>query len=300
MNKALNLKVGYLCNNDCIFCVQSDNKPQGNPSFESLKKDLFEAHTTCDNVIFTGGEATIRPDLLELVKYAKSLGFKRFQLQSNVRNLHSFDYCCELINAGINEFAPSLHGYTPEMHDFHTQRPGSFAQTVKALDNLSKLKQYVITNTVITTHNYKYLSNIAELLVSKNVAQIQFANIHPEGNALLNVDSILPRMTDVLPYLFSGLQLALDKNVKCMAEAFPMCLMQEYKKFCSEYFMPKVEVRDTHYVDPEYENTRRFRSKRKSSRCIECVYDNMCEGPWAEYIDKYGDSELVPIHEFGK
>lgn len=293
--KSLNLKTGYLCNNNCIFCAQAENKPLGNPPIEDLRKAILNASSTCEKIIFTGGEPTVRDDLLCLIEFAKSLGFKRLQLQSNVRKLNSPQYCRELISAGINEFAPSLHGHLPGIHDLHTERQGSFTEAVKALDNLCKLNQCVITNTVITSFNYQYLPLISELLISHNVAQVQFAFVHAVGNGKINDAAITPRLTDVLPYIFSALDVALEKNVRCMAESIPLCLMKEYKIYSSEQFIPSIEIRDTHYVDQAFENTRRNKFKFKPLKCESCYLFCSCEGPWHEYIKKYGDSELIPI-----
>jgi len=293
--KSLNLKTGYLCNNNCIFCAQADNKPLGNPPTEDLRNAILNAASTCEKIIFTGGEPTVRDDLLCLIEFAKSLGFKRLQLQSNVRKLTSLNYCRDLIAAGINEFAPSLHGHLPEIHDLHTERQGSFIETVNALNNLSQLGQCVITNTVITSHNYRYLPLISEFLISHNVEQVQFAFVHAVGNGKINDDAITPRLTDVLPFIFSALRVALENNVRCMAESIPLCLMKDYKIYCSEQFIPSIEIRDTHYVDSNFENTRRNKFKLKPLKCESCMLFSSCEGPWQEYIYKYGDSELMPI-----
>jgi len=295
MTKDLNLKIGYLCNNDCLFCAQSDNKPFGNPPLEDLIREMTKASEYCNKVIFTGGEPTIRKDILTLVRKAKELGFERLQLQSNVRRLCSREFCCDLISAGINEFAPSLHGHNQEIHDKHTCRPGSFVETTKALENLKELKQYVITNTVITSYNYMFLPDISRLLISYGVAQVQFAYVHSVGNGQVNMDKLAPKMTQVLPYLFTALQEALDGKTKCMAEAFPPCLMGQYRKYCSERFMPDVEIRDTHYVDPDFGSTRREKSKLRPPKCKSCLLSGSCEGTWFEYIDKFGDDEILPL-----
>lgn len=297
MSKSLNLKVGYLCNNNCLFCAQSDNKKLRNPKIDNLKGEILKASTYCDKIIFTGGEPTIRKDLLSLIEYAKSLGFKRLQLQSNIRKLHSYEYCRELIAAGINEFAPSLHGHNSKSHDLLTGRKESFDQTIKGLSNLHLLDQYVITNTVITSFNYRHLQSIADLLISHNVAQIQFAYIHNVGNGKVNMDTLTPKIADILPYVFSAIRTVITNNVKCMIESIPICLMKEFSKYCSEYFMPKIEVRDTHYVDVDFEYTRKYKLKIKTLKCESCILYNTCEGAWIEYIQKFGDGEISPIYE---
>ena len=82
MSKRVDIKTGFLCNNNCLFCVQGYNKSKGNRSTEDILKDLEEAKKTgCEGVVFTGGEVSIRDDLFELLSYAKKLRFSLIQVQ---------------------------------------------------------------------------------------------------------------------------------------------------------------------------------------------------------------------------
>ena len=77
------IKTGYSCNNNCIHCVIADNKEslmvRGLPINRSTieyKKELYASKLSgFDNVSFTGGEPTIRKDIIELLSYAKKLGY---------------------------------------------------------------------------------------------------------------------------------------------------------------------------------------------------------------------------------
>ena len=35
--------------------------------------------------------------------------------------------------------------------------------------------------------------------------------------------------------------------------------------------------------------------KRKGTRCRACSFDLICEGPWEEYVDRFGSDEFVPL-----
>ncbi len=299
MNKKLDLKVGYTCNNNCRFCVVADKRKFGDLTTEELKKQMEEGRKTCEDIVFTGGEATIRKDIIELVRYAKKLKFDVIQIQTNGRMFCSKKFCEKIIKAGANEFSPALHGHIAELHDYLTRAKGSFKQTVKGIKNLKSLKQRVITNTVVTKPNYRYLPKIASLLVSLKVDQFQFAFVHPMGNAWENFDNIVPWISLAAPYIKKGLDIGVLTGVKCMAEAMPFCLMQGYEKFVSENYMPETEIREK--IGKEIRVTRDFTIVRKKAgkikfeKCKDCKYYKVCEGPWEEYPKKRGNKEFTPV-----
>jgi MoaA/NifB/PqqE/SkfB family radical SAM enzyme len=296
MYKRVDIKTGFICNNNCRFCVQAHKKHLGNRSTAEIKRDLKEAYENgCEGVVFTGGEVTIRKDLLQLVAFARQLGFRRIQLQSNCRMLHYKEYCKKLVKAGVNEFGPAVHGHIASLHDYLTRSEGSFFQTTKAISNLKELKQTILVNTVVVKPNYRYLPQLARLLCDLKVDQFQFAFMHAVGNAMKNYDQMMPWISLAAPYIMEGLQTGIDNGIKVMAEAMPMCTMKGYEKYCSEYFIPDTELRDIGSVDPDFTNTRRTEGKVKFEQCKGCKYDSVCEGPWREYPERRGDWEFQPV-----
>ena len=93
MMARLDLKTGFICNNNCYFCVQADNKLKENRDFADLKKDLIQLRKSCDEVVLTGGEVTIRKDFLKIVKLCKKLGYNIIQIQTNGRMFSNLDFC---------------------------------------------------------------------------------------------------------------------------------------------------------------------------------------------------------------
>ena len=294
-NKRVDIKLGFLCNNNCRFCVQAHKKRFGNRTTEEIKKDLREARKTCIDVVFTGGEPTIRKDILELVSYAKKLGFRTIQIQTNGRMLAYKKFCKAIIKAGANEFSPALHGYCAEQHDFLTRGKGSFEQTVQGIRNLKELNQVVITNTVVCKPNYRNLPEIAKLLVKLKVNQFQFAFVHPVGNAYKYYDSIVPVMSLAAPYIKKGLQIGIDAGISVMAEAMPYCMMKGYEDYISEKFIPETEIFDLNMVIEDYKERRIKEGKAKFPQCKLCKYNAICEGPWKEYPEKFRNKEFRAI-----
>ncbi len=295
--KRLDLKTGFVCNNSCRFCVQAHKKHLGNLPTAEVKEKISKARANCEDIVFTGGEVTIRPDLFDLVGYARDIGYGIIQIQSNCRMLSNMGFTKKLIASGANEFSPAVHGHNPNVHDFLTRSPGSFRQTIQAIKNLRLLDQKIITNSVVVKPNYKHLPEIAKLLVKLGVDQFQFAFVHPIGNAHKYYDEMVPKMSLVAPYVHRGLQIGIDAGINVMAEGMPYCMMHGFEDYVSERFIPETKIIDFDVVVDDYKYTRVKEGKSKFSQCRECKYDNMCEGPWKEYPEKFGDKEFRAIKE---
>lgn len=292
----VDLKLGFTCNNRCRFCVQGDKRFRvADLETREIRVRLEEARAHADSIVFTGGEVTLRPDLVELVALARSLGYVKIQLQTNGRMLAYRRICEELIEAGATEFSPALHGHTPELHDYHTRAKGSFAQTVRGIRNLKELEQPVITNSVVTRSNYRSLADLARLLVSLDVDQYQLAFVHPVGTAGVDFHRVVPRLSLVARHVAEGLDVGVAAGVRCMTEAIPPCILPGREEFVAEWIMPETRVYDADVVVESYREYRLTEGKAKGPRCGECHWFTRCEGPWREYPENYGWDELLPV-----
>jgi len=296
MNR-VDIKIGFGCNNMCQFCVQGDKRFKfANRTIEEIRKALKEARDSGSlAVVFTGGEPTLHKDILEAVKYAKELGFQSIQLQTNGRMLAYLDFCQKLITAGVNEFSPALHSSQPQIHDELTASPGAWQQVVAGIKNLKKLNQYILTNTVITSKNYQDLPELAQLFIDLGVDQFQFAFVHILGTADKNKDWLVPKKSEVMPFVKKGLDIGIKANKVVMTEAIPYCLMDGYEKYIAEKIMPETKVVDAEQTIESYGDYRWNLGKAKRKECEVCKYFKVCEGPWKEYPQIYGWDEFKPV-----
>lgn len=294
----IDLKLGYACERQCHFCVQGDlrrrfPKPK---SAAELTAALREGRSRAEYVVFTGGEPTHYPWLPELVRCARLLGYTRIQVQTNGRRLADAAYCRQLVAAGANEFAPSVHGSTAELHDFLTDAPGSFARTWAGIETLVGLGQTVMTNTVVTTRNYADLPALAERLAAVGVRHIQFAFVHIVGQAAKNAAWLVPKKSDAVPWMLKAVDAGRAGGARCFTEGVPLCLLRGYEDCAAERVMPVMTI--YHADGTTCEDFTRERvevQKRKGPDCAACAFDAACEGPWHEYPELYGFSEFVPV-----
>ncbi|MDI6777694.1 MAG: radical SAM protein [Patescibacteria group bacterium] len=295
--KRVDLKVGFQCNNHCLFCVQGRKRERtASKKIEEIKKFIREsAKSGKDEIVLTGGEPTLHPDFLKIVRFAKKNNFSNIQIQTNGRMFAYPDFCVQTIKAGANEFAPALHGSDSKTHDQLTGFEGSFGQTVQGIKNLRGLGQRVITNTVVTKLNYRQLPQIAELLVKLDVNQFQFAFVHITGQAAENKKIIVPRKKEALPYVKAALDIGMRARKMVMTEAIPYCLMSNYEECIAEKIIPGASVFDIEFTISDYDNYRKTIGKAKGPECRRCKKFDICEGPWKEYPEMFGWSEFRPI-----
>ncbi|HDP96019.1 MAG TPA: radical SAM protein [Candidatus Aminicenantes bacterium] len=147
----MDLALTYRCNLKCLHCY-NEAREKSELSSQEWKKvlkiiwDLGVPH-----VIFTGGEATLRNDLPELIAFAESLGMVTGLLTNGVK-LADGDYLQKLVDAGLDHVQVTLESHDAKVHNRMTGTE-SFQTTVAAIRNCLDAGLHTITNTTITTLN---------------------------------------------------------------------------------------------------------------------------------------------------
>ena len=291
----LDLKVGFSCNNRCIFCVQGDKREHiGDQPTDKLKAILEEHRAASAGVVFTGGEATLRSDIIELVAHARSLGYETIQLQTNGRRLSYLPFFRALVKAGATEVSPALHGSLPAIHDRLTRSPGAFGQVLQGIRNARQLGVPVITNSVVVRDNVRDLPRLAQLLAGLSVQQIQFAYVHPAGTAEQHFGQVVARFSEAMPFVRKALEVVRAAGIRGFTEAVPYCFMRGFEEHVVEGQIPDTCVVDGPMQIDDYTAYRWTEGKAKGPPCERCTFARVCEGPWNEYPREYGWDEFEP------
>lgn len=183
-NKSIVVTVGYKCNSNCKMCVVgSKDKQNNNATTQEVKDILSEGRKNkVDRVEFSGGEPTIRKDIIQLVTFAKAIGYKKIGVSTNGIALSNNIFCKKLIKAGVNIFTISLHASNETINKKITNNPNSFQKTVDGITNVLKQKDIKICLvTVIQKYNYKQLVEIGNLISKLGVKQWNISNLIPIG-----------------------------------------------------------------------------------------------------------------------
>ncbi|MBW2972343.1 radical SAM protein [Candidatus Woesearchaeota archaeon] len=306
----IDLKLGYDCNNNCIHCVIADkreiaNKRIGttNRTTEQCKAELFESRIAgCYTVILTGGEPTIRKDLLEIVECANGLGYI-ISMQTNGR-MFFYPEFCELLSPYNIVYVIALHGPTAEIHDSITRASGSFEQTVQGIKNLKALHQNVIGKLVIQKNNIPCLEKTVDLFLELGIKTINMAFPHPLGNAKENFQFVVPRYSETRTTLLTLIDKVKKVNIgrddenriKIIFETLPFCVIEEADEYNHEKICQKTETYIKDLVSSTQKwNVERPKEKTKFPQCEQCAQKNDCEGVWKEYSEEYGGQEFQPL-----
>ena len=180
----MDLAVTYRCNNDCAHCynARERNFPELNTQqWFKIIDQLWELGVP--HIVFTGGEATLRNDLPELIRHAENNG-QITGLNTNARRLMDMDYVKSLVDAGLDHVQVTVESCVPEIHDEMMRTKGAFRQTIAGLNNALKSKLYVMTNTTMLRTNVDAIPATLDFLADNGVPTIGLNALIYSGHAL--------------------------------------------------------------------------------------------------------------------
>ena len=130
----VHLQIADRCNHACLHCYQVQGR-KGELSTDEIKAildDLARSGVMLLNV--SGGEATLRPDLLEILAYARQIGFA-VRLFTNAYTMTD-ELAQALRRIGLLGVDVSIYSDDPDQHDSVTRVPGSHARTLAGIRSM--------------------------------------------------------------------------------------------------------------------------------------------------------------------
>jgi uncharacterized radical SAM superfamily Fe-S cluster-containing enzyme len=129
---------------------------------------------------FSGGEPTLREDLPELIRMAKSLGFLNIEVNTNgIKLSQSADYCRTLKEAGMDTVYLQFDGLTPDVYAF-TRGRDLVETKMAAIHNCRRagMKSIVLVVTLVRGVNDGQLGDIIRF-AADNFDVIRCINVQP-------------------------------------------------------------------------------------------------------------------------
>ena len=178
----MDLALTYRCNNDCTHCYNA--RPRSYPEIETRDWIRIIDRLWAEGVphiCFTGGEATLRDDLPELIAHAEALG-QITGLLTNGRRLADRSYLNRLVEAGLDHVQITLESHNPEIHDRMVACRGAWRQTVEGVRNALDSRLFVMTNTTLLAENAPALDSTLDFLAELGVPTVGLNGLIRSGS----------------------------------------------------------------------------------------------------------------------
>lgn len=180
------MKVGerWHCNQKCLNCYAA-NLPQGEVEKDGIlstaewKRIIDKCRKVgVPQLTFTGGEPTMRNDLIELIEYSRW-----FVTRLNTNGLKlDREYAQRLYNASLDGIQITLYSHNPETHDFLVGKKGGFYRTVEGIKSCLEAGLNVSVNTPLIELNKDY-SEMLKFLKNMGVTYTGCSGLIPTGGA---------------------------------------------------------------------------------------------------------------------
>ncbi len=290
--KAL-IKIGERCNQACRFCHR------GSPGRVDVPRARIDAlidraaalgHRM---VVLSGGEATLRTELLSWAERTAARGLD-FGLVTN-GTLLDRAAVETLVRHRLRYVHLSLHGGTAEVHE-SLVRARSFERVRNALRALDGRGLELWVNCVVARPNLERLREVADAVAPFRDAGLKFSLVEPRGAVDQEFDALVPMLPDATRRVADALDHArrmLGANRRLAHDGFPLCLLTGLDDLRGDLrthgfaSMAEVGEDDLHPVDE--------RNAIHPDRCRPCVLQGRCPGLFHGYHARFGEAELRPV-----
>jgi radical SAM protein with 4Fe4S-binding SPASM domain len=319
------IAVTYKCNLSCSFCYAGcgckADEGFTEITTDEVKRvlDIIYKTARVPSVSFTGGEPTLRPDLCELIAYARGLGM-RVNLITNGTLIDKY-LAGQLKDAGLNSAQVSLEGHSPEIHDALTGRPGSFYKTVTGLRALKEEDIHVHTNTTLNSENCEHIEDLVDCLADLGMSRMSMNLVIPTGSASEAEDGhrdVRLSYTDAGAAILRARKKAEDRNIKYLwYSPIPYCIFNPVAEGlgnkscaacdgllsiapngdvlpCSSYAEPVGNILAEPFEDIWFSDMAEYFKKIQYApdECTSCQDLNVCKAACPLYWNEFGSGEL--------
>jgi MoaA/NifB/PqqE/SkfB family radical SAM enzyme len=278
------IRINFQCNQACTFCFVSTHLPTARD--QAIREAIVNAGRHGARITISGGEPTLNPKLTEYIHLARQHSHGPVELQSNAMRFADMAFAQAVIGAGVDEVFVSLHGSTAAISDAVTEAPGTFVKTVAGVDNLARLDVALGLNFVMCETNYRDLPNYIRFVHSRwPRAMLSLSFVAPSSDVVPMDRALIPRYSDVLPYLREALHIAQERGLwvspldsMC---GLPLCLWPT----SLDEPLARADI-------PKGFDGGEF---IKSDACLTCVAQAKCYGLRRRYATLHGTQELHPL-----
>ncbi len=304
-DRQVEIQLGHMCNNRCVFCVSGQRTGLGEARplpLEPLLASVTAAREAGHRKItLLGGEPTLQPAFLEVVRHAVTLGFDEIVIFTNGVKTARPAFIDEVrATGGRFTWRISIQGATKDAHERTTKKRGSFDRILRSMEALQARGERITVNMCVVRSNCESVDRFPELLLPYGVTQLHLDMMRPLDAGERTEEELrqtIPRYSDMvepLTRMVRGFPEGFDVNIGNL----PYCIAPELAHVIHHDGEPTETIAvdgDRELSAPWDKYLVKRRDKIKPGSCRACVFDDTCSGVFETYARFHGTEELVPV-----
>jgi MoaA/NifB/PqqE/SkfB family radical SAM enzyme len=292
-SKEVVLRITKYCNQSCIFCL-TDIDNSTHISYEDI---LLEIDSIADkykgddlNFVITWGEPELHPDFFKIIDYLYNKNYY-ITIQTNAVILWNWDKFKQL-EKYIDKlsFFISFHSSIESIYDIITWSKWQFSLAVKWIKNILNNGNFIDLNIniVLNSFNIKFLKHYFSFIWK------EFSSIN--NNFAINISL----MTNIYKYNYAKKILVNYSDVVKWINDIEKIIQNYNIKIWNNFWwacdLPFCIAKKLFFYEEKLSNEyREIIDRVKLDSCKDCKYDKNCNGILKLYIEKFWDSEFIPI-----
>jgi 7,8-dihydro-6-hydroxymethylpterin dimethyltransferase len=238
-----NIDLTNRCNLDCDFCFANARacgfiyEPGFDEVVAMLKLLRAQKPVPAPAVQFSGGEPTMRDDLVDIIRKAKELGFPQVQMASNgIKLANDPELAQKLKDAGLSTVYLHFDGISNETNPY-------LKIHMKAVENLKRVRLgIVLVPTVIKGRNDHELGDIIRF-AANNISVIRGVNFQPVAFTGAASDDDIKKSRITIPDVLERIETQMPGILK-RDDFYPVPCVLPFSDFVEAY-TGKPQVRFT-------------------------------------------------------
>ncbi|MCC6551792.1 MAG: radical SAM protein [Polyangiaceae bacterium] len=271
------MNVTYKCNNRCTFCA-TGTRTQFDGDLERQRELLVKYRKLGVTLLdLDGGEPTLNPNLLTLIRFARRIGYEKVNVTTNARMASYDDFAGKLVRSGVTSVLVSIHGPDAQTHAQNVGVAEAFDQTCAGARNLVRLAPPGVelgANITITKSNHRKLRDVAELVLSLGLRWFNLQFLTPFGRA---TSAVCPDTAEAAREVMRVID-EFEDRIRFQVINLPFCFMPGYERHLMGDML-KLE-RHMLFVNNEEVNLFEYLRERrvKKEACEGCPHAIFCGG----------------------
>lgn len=287
----LDMILGYDCNLWCDYCtIGPELRGRALSTAHALAALRQGRAQGLDALSLTGGEPTIRPDLLAIVRAGRALGFADIKVQSNGLMYAHGENLARLLAAGATRLHISVHTHRADRYEDLVRRTGTYAAMVAGLQRAVTSGAALVVDLIVKRDTMADLPAAIDWLGEHGVRAVDLWYVSLTDANAAHPES-LPRMTEAMPLLADALARGRARAMTLRSLHVPRCLLGQEHAHAWDPGADRVVV-----VTPESTfalKDSRLAGREKVPACSGCPFEQVCPGVRPDYLAAYGDGEIA-------